>query len=358
MNSYYTDDPPQRLVMLWIMALLVLYANNAEDADTNLTAMRMTAGSYILARFTTSCIFIVTSIASYQHRAQMRIMAAFMFVGLAIVSPLLSASVSLQTKAILIALNMLYQEITWTLTLSPWIKRKLRLTYSTAVDISHEVDRMAAFFIIILGEFIYSVVVGNPTGTGITRGYLKAVCTLVVAFTLNWIYASGDGGGPQSVHPIRHSVWAGFGYFLLHLPLSASFLIGGHVAAVCVDVDHLPVGQRWLLGGGLGTGMACLWVYGMLYRTSSEERRVLPKQTRISMRLIVAIALALLPLLYDPLTLDAELFLIAVTVIHAILLAWETVGGLAVDAHFFEPWDCRNAPSGPRVAVSEDDENM
>ncbi|KAG6001337.1 hypothetical protein E4U21_004435 [Claviceps maximensis] len=39
-----------------------------------------------------------------------------------------------------------------------------------AVEISHEIDCMAAFFTIILGEFVYSFIVGDPAGNGLTSG--------------------------------------------------------------------------------------------------------------------------------------------------------------------------------------------
>uniref|UniRef100_A0A8H7KFP7 Low temperature requirement protein A n=1 Tax=Bionectria ochroleuca TaxID=29856 RepID=A0A8H7KFP7_BIOOC len=342
MNSYYTDDLLQRLVILWVMALLVLYANNAYLADHDIVAMRTTAAAYILARFTTLSVFLVTSFAAYQHRVQARIMAACMFVGLLIMIPLFFESVSIQAKVAVVAVAIFYQELTWGLTLSPWIKRKLNLAYSTAVDIAHEVDRMAAFFIIILGEFVYSIIVGHKTGVGLTAGYAKAVCTLVVAFSLNWLYASGDGS-VQATHPIRRSAWTAFGFFLLHLPLSASFLIGGHIAAVSAGEEHLEEGQRWLLGGGLGVGMFCLWVYGMLYRVDEEERLVLPKWLRIAMRLVAAIVLIVLPQTHDHL--DAEGLMFVVMGIFAFVLVWETIGGLAQSSAVFEPWTRLHPPA-------------
>lgn len=349
MNSYYTDDILQRAVILAVMALLVLYANNATAAAYSLegedmTAMNTAVGAYILARFTTMCIFLLTSFAAYQHRAQARILAFCMAIGLIIVTPLFSPSLTPSSRAIIVAISVLWQETSWALTLSPWIKNKLKLTYSTAVDIAHEVDRMAAFFIIILGEFLYSIIVGNPTGTGLTAGYVKAVCTLIVAFSLNWIYASGAGGAAAQVtHPIRRSAWTAFGFFLLHLPLAASFLIGGHVAAVSVKLEQFEPGQRWLLGGGLGVGTACLWGYGMLYRTEEEQGTVLlPKMLRVGMRLVVAVILVLMPVTEDHFT--AEQFMLVVAGLFGFLLLWETVGGLSRDATVFEPWDERNPP--------------
>lgn len=341
MNSYYTDDLVQRLIILWVMALLVLYANNANAADEDINAMRTAAGAYVVARFTNLCAFLITSFASYQHRTQARIMAGCMAVGLCITVPLFIEGISIQAKAAVVAVAIVYQEASWALTLSPWIKKKLKLSYSTAVDIAHEVDRMAAFFIIILGEFVYSIIVGNPAGIGLTSGYTKAACTLIVAFSLNWIYASGDGS-VQATHPIRRSSWTAFGFFLLHLPLSASFLIGGHICAISTGVDQFEDGQRWLLGGGLGVGMFCLWVYGMLYRTEGEERLILPKVFRISMRLAVAIVLIVLPETHDHLS--AETYMLIVMALFALVLLWETLGGLEKGSVVFEPWDKRNPP--------------
>jgi low temperature requirement protein LtrA len=349
MNSYYTDDLPQRLLLGWVMALLVLYANNAGFAVEDETAMRAAAGAYVAARLTTACAFVITSFASYQHRAQARLLAGFMLFGLLLTVPLFLGEVSVRAKAFVVLTIIVYQEVTWAVTLSPWIKRRLKLTYSTAVDIAHEVDRMAAFFIIILGEFVYSIIVGSPTGIGLTSGFGKAVCTLVIAFTLNWIYASGDGSA-QAVHPIRRSAWTAFGFFLLHLPLSASFLIGGHIAATSVGLEYLEEGHSWLLGGGLGVGLFCLWVYGMLYRTECEQVLLLPKWVRIGMRLLIAIILVILPTSHGHL--KASGFMGIVAGLFAVLLVWETVGGLTRDAKIFEPWEGRHPP------VSESEEEL
>ncbi|KAK5946142.1 hypothetical protein PMZ80_000282 [Knufia obscura] len=341
MNSYYTDDLLQRLIILWVMALLVLYSNNAGLADENISAMRTAAGAYICARLTTGSVFLISSFASYQHRTQARMMAGFMVVGLLIAVPLFLESVSIEAKAAVVAVMIFYSESTWGLTLSPWIKSKLNLTYSTALDIAHEVDRMAAFFIIILGEFVYSVIVGDPAGIGLTSGYAKAVATLVIAFCLNWIYVTGDGS-LQATHPIRRSAWTAFAFFLLHLPLSMSFLIGGHVCAVSVHLDEFEDGQRWLLGGGLGVGMFCLWAFGMLFRSDDDGDLIMPRWLRIGMRFIVALILVVLPETHEHL--NTTQFVCTIMALFTVVTLWETVGGLMKGASIFETWEGRHPP--------------
>ncbi|KAM4065746.1 bacterial low temperature requirement A protein (LtrA) domain-containing protein [Hirsutella rhossiliensis] len=343
MNSYYTDDLPQRLIILWIMALLVLYANNARLVDEDLSALRTTVGAYVVARFTTLSVFVISSFASHHHRIQSRIMAGFMTVGLVLTAPLFLENVSIQAKAAVTVVIIFYSEGTWALALSPWIKQRLRLKYSTAVDIAHEIDRMAAFFIIILGEFVYSVIVGDPAGVGLTSGYVKAVFTLIIAFCLNWLYVSGDGS-LEATHPIRRSVWTAFAFFSLHIPLSASLLIGGHVGAISTKLHEFNDGERWLLGGGLGVGLFCLWIFGMLFRSEDENVLVMPKYVRIGMRLVVAIILVILSATVRHL--NATEFMAVVMALFAFLTLWETVGGLMKGAQLFEPW---TSTSGERI---------
>jgi hypothetical protein len=170
---------------------------------------------------------------------------------------------------------------------------------------------------------------------------LTSFSTLVIAFCLNWLYVSGDGS-LQAKHPIRRSAWTAFGFFLLHLPLSASFLIGGHICAVSTKLDEFEDGQRWLLGGGLGVGMFCLWIYSMLYQTEDEGELILPKQLRNGMRLVIAIILVVLPETHDHL--NTTEFMVVVMSRFAFVTLWETIGGLAKGAQVFESWDERHPP--------------
>ncbi|KAM3510803.1 hypothetical protein MY11210_005524 [Beauveria gryllotalpidicola] len=355
MNSYYTDDLVQRLIILWVMALLVLFANNANRVDDDLDAMRTAAGAYVAARFTTMLVFLISSFASYAHQLQARIMTCFMFVGLLITTPLFLESVSIHGKAAVVAVIMVYQELTWSVTLSPWLKRRLKLRYSTAVDIAHEIDRMAAFFIIILGEFVYIVIVGNPAGTGLTAGYGKAVCTLVIAFCLNWIYVSGDGS-LHATHPIRRSPWTAFGFFLLHLPMASSFLIAGHICAMSVKVEQFEEGQRWLLGAGLGIGLLCLWAYAMLYKAEERYELILPKTLRVGMRLVVAIILMIIPATHGHF--NATQFVVLIMGLVAFLTIWETIGGLLRGATIFEPWSDIHPATGPLLRGEASTQNF
>jgi hypothetical protein len=101
-----------------------------------------------------------------------------MFLGLFLVLPLFWERLSMSFKVTNLVAIIAYQEATWSIILSPWIKRKLNVKYSTVQDIAHEIDRMPAFFIIILGEFVYSIVVGSPAGVGFSAGYVQRLLAL------------------------------------------------------------------------------------------------------------------------------------------------------------------------------------
>lgn len=342
MNSYYTDDLVQRAVILWVMALLVLYGNNATLVDEDIGALRTVVGAFMAARVTVALVYAISSFASWQHRPQARLMAALILVGLLIWVPLYFESVSVRAKIAVAVVAIVFQEASWIFTFGPWIKKKLRLEYSTAVDIAHEIDRLAAFFIIVLGEYLYSIVVGNPAAVGLNTGLLKAVWTLIIAFCLNWLYVNGDGS-MTSVHPIRRSAVTAFGFFGLHMPLAASLLVGGHVCAMSAGVEELDAGERWLLGGGLGVGMLCLWVLAMLFRSDDEAQLILPKTVRVGMRLVVAVILALLPLV-DEEHFNPVQLLSTVMGLFLFVTVWETVGGLMKGVKVYEKWDARNPP--------------
>jgi len=128
------------------------------------------------------------------------------------------------------------------------------------------VDRAATFYTIVLGEVPLQCNCRIACGYR-TKSALMAVWTLVVAFCLNWLYVNGDGA-IDSVHPLRRAVWSAFTWILIHLSLNVGLLIGGHICAVSVAQDELGSGERWLWGGGLGTGLLILFSIPLCFKSN------------------------------------------------------------------------------------------
>ncbi|KAK9479728.1 bacterial low temperature requirement A protein-domain-containing protein [Lipomyces japonicus] len=341
MNSFYTDDLAQRVLILWIMALLVMYGNNATLVDKDIGAMRSTVGAYIAARFTSMTVHLIYSFASYHHRAQQRLWFCLSFICLCIYIPLFFESISFRSKIAVTSVAIVLEEVVWVFCYSPAAKRLLRANYTTAVDIAHEVDRFAAFFIIVLGEYLYSIVVRSPAAIGFNDRLVRAIWTLIIAFCLNWLYVHNDGS-IQGQHPFQHSIYASFLWVVLHLPLIASLLAGGHVAAISTESSELHIGQRWLLCGGIGTGLIILFIISLLHKSEDEPKTLLlPKYARIIFRPISGIIIICLPLA-DSLHVTSLLSIIMV--LHVVCVVWENITSLSKGAKFWEKWKETNYP--------------
>lgn len=87
-------------------------------------------------------------------------------------------------------------------------------------------------------------------------------------------------GAISNIHPIRRSVFTAFPWLLIHLPLSAGLLIGGHVSAASTLDEEMGSGKRWLWGGGLGVGMAGMWIIAQLWHDLDPPGRLLLPKVR------------------------------------------------------------------------------
>lgn len=71
------------------------------------------------------------------------------------------------------------------------------------IAIEHEIERNQDFFTLVMGEFVFSLLSGNPAGTGFHAAAGKAILSLVIAYCFRTIYVNG-GGSRQITHPLRH----------------------------------------------------------------------------------------------------------------------------------------------------------
>lgn len=266
MNSFYNDDLLQRVFILWVMAILVVYGNNAPLVDQDIAAMRATVGAYLTARVSTNSMHLYYSFASYHHRAQQRLWFVLATFALCLYIPLFVENLSFRAKIGFTAAAIGTEELVWVFCYSPIAKRLLQARYTTAVDVPHEVDRIGAFYILVLGEFLYQIVVSSPAAIGFNVDLMRAIWTLIIAFCLNWMYVHNDGS-LQGLHPLKYDIIASFLWITLHLPLVASLLAGGHVASTSAKGDDFDDAHRWLLCASLGTGMICLYGIALLHKT-------------------------------------------------------------------------------------------
>ena len=124
-------------------------------------------------------------------------------------------------------------------------------------------------------------------------------------------------------------------WLLIHLPMSAGLLIGGHVSAGSAFEEELISGKRWLWGGGLGLGMFCMWIIAQLYRDDDDRGiLVLGKQLRLLPRLLASLIYVLLPLASEE-SLSPTALISTGAGISGFVVIWEMLTGLDIGCGCF-----------------------
>ncbi|SOV08371.1 uncharacterized protein UDID_00586 [Ustilago sp. UG-2017a] len=296
-NAFFVDDLPQRLLVLGVMACLVVYGNNALAAEEmwEESGARATAiGSYLLAG---SMMFGMLTFYSFyicQYRIQIRAQAIVwsLVVGLWIGS----IFVGVKACIAMVTVALVLEYGSWMFFYSPLFKRMANLRYSSAVAIEHEIDRFTDFVTLVHGEFLFSVLSGQPAGHGVHSGVARIILTVIVAFVLHGIYCCG-AGSKKITHPIRRPMTYGLPYFVLHLPLVSALTLCGDATAELVKHDHVHQGVRWIYAASYSIGLISTALLVMLEKEHDAPGELFfPKPIRITPRFIAAVVVLLLPL--------------------------------------------------------------
>ncbi|KAE8222422.1 hypothetical protein CF319_g4374 [Tilletia indica] len=328
-NSFYCDDLFQRSLVVWVMACLIVYGNNAIHAEVPMgeeeSGRATTIGAYLVA---SASIFITTIYYSFHIKAfrlQIRVQSAIWVCTSALWIAAIFASIRLAIGLTVAALIIEYG--TWVWVYSPPFKRLFKLKYSSAVNIEHEIERYADFFTLVMGEFLYSVISGHPAGFGIHSATGRAILSLMIAAAFQIMYMSGASSKART-HPIRRNTKSAFLWFTLHIPVVSALTLCGDACAEFVKELEVYEGVRWMLCETYAVGMVGIWGLAMI-----EEDRDAPgelyihKTARLLPRLVCAIIAIFLPLSSQE-HLDTTKVLGILAAIASITVLWEMVGAL------------------------------
>lgn len=236
MNYYYNNDLTQKILVLWILSLLVVYANNASKVAMSSSETALVVGPYVLARFTMATVAFLYTFVIHQHRRQMRFYAISTYCTCALWLAVIWINVRAKVAVAFICLAL---EITsYAITFHPWFKKLVRAKYSTAVNIEHEVERVSAFFIIALGESLLGIVQSSPAANGFTLHLARAIMTLIISYCFLWLYFNGEGS-EKAVHALRRSVVSAFTWMYVHIPIMGGLILASEAAVemTASDVD-------------------------------------------------------------------------------------------------------------------------
>lgn len=158
-----------------------------------------------------------------EHRAQQRLYFCTLLVTTSVWIPVIFVSTRAKVAISVVAITL--EQVSFCIVFHPRTKKLLKLTTSTALNIEHEVERLAAFVTIAIGEFLYKVTSTLNLGVGFSTAFGRACFLLIIAYTIFWLYYNG-GTTEKAVHPLRHSAFRAILWIYLHVPI-----IGGVVLA-------------------------------------------------------------------------------------------------------------------------------
>lgn len=172
-----------------------------------------------------------------------------------------------------------------------------RLHTDIAPDDAHLPERFGQFTLIVLGEGVATVVLGISQQVLTRAAAISAVCALIIAFCLAWMYFENlDGSAIQAAaeegHIATYEVWL-YGHFPLAAALtamapSAQYIILNPPGAA------LAASARWLICGALAI---CLATIGAIHWTSAAPAKRALDRARTRLRLLAGLLILLFALI-------------------------------------------------------------
>lgn len=105
---------------------------------------------------------------------------------------------------------------------SPTADRLLTNKMKRNPDVDHCVERHEGFFIIILGEGVFRLIEGSPSGMGLNSQTGTVLTALLVYYMIHWLYFNGDQS-KEYVHALRRTWWKPVLWQMQVLPKSSIF---------------------------------------------------------------------------------------------------------------------------------------
>lgn len=240
-NYYYNEDLSQKLYLLWILVLLVTSVNSQSKVLELRKAAAFTIVPYILCRVSLAISLLFYSLFVPEHRPQQRLYSVFLFITSCVWIPVIFVDTT--AKIIISAVAIALEQLTFCIVFHPITKRILKITTSTALNIEHEVDRMAAFYTVAIGEFLTKISAELPIGVGFTSIYPRGILYLIIAYIIFWLYDRA-GTSRKAVHPLRHSAFRAVTWIYLHLVLIGSVVLAADAGGDLLSLEDHSVKKK------------------------------------------------------------------------------------------------------------------
>jgi low temperature requirement protein LtrA len=192
---------------VWILILSVLYGINAPYAfspDNGANSLKLLLSIYLIIRGSflaaqlLQCVFVPFLRRQFLFRLVSSMVPGALW--------LTAIFTSYPTKLVFLALaNAVEQPIDIYLA-SPLGDRLLPDGWKKTPDVDHCVERYEGFFIIILGEGVFRLIEGSPSGMGLNHATGIVLTALLMYYVLHWLYFNGDQS-KEFIHALRRNWW-------------------------------------------------------------------------------------------------------------------------------------------------------
>ncbi len=164
-----------------------------------------------------------------------------------------------------------------------------RLLTNISPDDSHLPERFGQFTLIVLGQGVAAVVLGIGQRALTLAPAISAICALMIAFCLGWLYFENlDGSAIRAAraekHIVTYQIW-----LYVHFPLVVALTAmasGVQYVMTSRSGTALPPSARWLVCGALAV---CLATIGAIHWTSAAPAERALDRARTRLRIISSI---------------------------------------------------------------------
>lgn len=204
LSSYYMDDFSQRIVVVWILVLGLIWGNNAPfllnpgSSGSTSAYADYTIITYIIS---ISSLYITEAIYSIWIPWVRRLVLIGCIISLPGLGLWVATTITrgwLQTWLFLGAILFDYGRVIATrsplerILLGGELSRKMGAGFAKKMNEIHIRKRYECFFIVALGEGVFLLIRGSPLGVGYNDHTTRGVTALLAFYNLHWLYFNGD----------------------------------------------------------------------------------------------------------------------------------------------------------------------
>ena len=207
MSKYHTNGLIERLFILRIIILAMIYGNNAPYLLVPHDSSNVAIVIFLVVNASFIAVESAFSVYIPSLRRELVIRVAFLVLTLPLWIP--ATFTTIPTRAILVSVAIVFEYVMAGFMVTPPVERLLKRDHLENFDAGHWVERVQDFFIIILGEGVLSLIKDSPLGHGITRQAGTGVFALLAYYVLSGLYFNGDQSR-RYVHAVRRTWWRKF----------------------------------------------------------------------------------------------------------------------------------------------------